>query len=438
MNRKNLPTSLCFLVAGLLFAGCSKAILKPEPQKNVVQVAKAEVTDSRGNKIIDQLEPKEKYRLSVELVNPGQRAIPAGKIKVSSVQPEVRIEKGNANFKSLAPQERTVVTSPIIFSVSKNLSLSSVAFYGQVGEDDPSPFKPGGLVVPQSEQDSVEVVDVIIDDSVGGNGDGRINPGEQVKVRLRLKNIGSRPINPSQAIVTALQPGVTIVEPLLFFPFIAPKDTATSLDDFTMVVDPDYPDPNITVRVKAASYNILAFMRVYRDLVICIEDFRIVRGGWNAGCTREPDLLKIRLAICNERSSSFSNATAKILANSIYLCGRNENLCTAGNINVHNEKVYFGQLTAYECAQAKSPCENNQGGAVPFTEEFIYTIDLKDPSTGQDLTGKHCFSFAVQLFKNVYSAKEDCQSIDDGNYERKYLCYSYTIPPIPPCPYAKK
>jgi len=434
MNRKNLSIGLCLLLAGLLAMGCSQAVVKPEPQKNAVQVAKAEVTDSHGNKIIDQLTPKEKYRLRIELVNLGQRAIPAGKIKISSTQPEVRIEQGNANFKSLAPQERAAADSPIIFSVSKNFALANVVLRGLVGADNVGSFKPTGVVVPQSVQDSVEVVDYIVDDTVGGNGDGRINPGEQVKVRLRLKNIGSHPINPSQAVVTALQPGVTMLEPLISFPAMPQKgDTALSFDDFTMAVAPNFPEPVITVQVSAiigANYKAYASAPVFNGMSICIDDFTIVRETRSCdGKTITPDLLKIRLAICNQYGYSIQNVIARVAADKIWLCGE-ANVRTIVDNVYYNDKVYFGgNIDANNCAHPTSSCEYQDKGqkVVSATkEELVYIIDLN----GLKANEKYCFNFYVELFKNA--DVEKCAPA--GNHPlTRLLCYSYEIPPLLNC-----
>jgi len=80
----------------------------------------------------------------------------------------------------------------------------------------------------------------IDDDSSGGssgNGDGIVNPGETVELRVQLKNFGSQTATGVTAVLTSLDPYVTISDANETFGDIAGGATAWSAEDFDLSID---------------------------------------------------------------------------------------------------------------------------------------------------------------------------------------------------------
>jgi hypothetical protein len=78
-----------------------------------------------------------------------------------------------------------------------------------------------------------------IDDSIGGNGDGLLNPGESVVVSVTVENVGVESATGISSILTTSSPHCTITDGTADFPEIAVAATATSLPNhFSYSVDP--------------------------------------------------------------------------------------------------------------------------------------------------------------------------------------------------------
>jgi subtilisin family serine protease len=77
------------------------------------------------------------------------------------------------------------------------------------------------------------------DDAALGNGDGELDPGEQVVMHLTVESRTDAPIDGLQAILTTATPGITIHDQVAYFPTLPARGTASSLGPhFSLSVDP--------------------------------------------------------------------------------------------------------------------------------------------------------------------------------------------------------
>ncbi len=77
------------------------------------------------------------------------------------------------------------------------------------------------------------------DDDALGNGDGGLDPGEQVALSVTVESRTDAPIDGLQAILTTTTPGITIHDRVAYFPALPARGTATSLSPhFSLSVDP--------------------------------------------------------------------------------------------------------------------------------------------------------------------------------------------------------
>jgi hypothetical protein len=74
-----------------------------------------------------------------------------------------------------------------------------------------------------------------------GNGDGLINPGEAIELRLQLKNYGSQNVNGITATITSSDPYLLVSDGEESFGNIAPGASAWTADDFGFQVAPTCP-----------------------------------------------------------------------------------------------------------------------------------------------------------------------------------------------------
>ena len=90
----------------------------------------------------------------------------------------------------------------------------------------------------------LEYVSNEIDDSAGGNGDGRIDPGETVDLTVTIENSGGAGATGIAGILVSLNPYVSVTTAQTSFPDLDPGDEIASLTDLTIYVDPLCPTPS--------------------------------------------------------------------------------------------------------------------------------------------------------------------------------------------------
>ncbi|MBN2172322.1 MAG: carboxypeptidase regulatory-like domain-containing protein [Candidatus Krumholzibacteriota bacterium] len=108
------------------------------------------------------------------------------------------------------------------------------------------------------------------DDDLGGsagNGDGVLEPGETIELRLALANLGTSPLAGVTATLSTNDPQVTITDNTEDFGAIDAGATAWCLEDFDLVVDPAAPDGhridlNVQATAGADSWTSLAQLTV--------------------------------------------------------------------------------------------------------------------------------------------------------------------------------
>ncbi len=87
--------------------------------------------------------------------------------------------------------------------------------------------------------------DWIVDDTVGGNGDGRIDPGETFTLEVTLGNEGSEDATNVQVYLVVSHPDATILQGTATVATLAAGGTATPDTPFEVTVDLSCPDPDM-------------------------------------------------------------------------------------------------------------------------------------------------------------------------------------------------
>lgn len=257
---------------------------------------------------------------------------------------------------------------------------AAVGFYEFSGQQQPAPF-------------SVEVIRWEIDDSIGGNGDGRLNPGETVKIRYFLANTGTDSIPPSSPTLSTSQSGITITptEITANFPGIGVGDTVGSSDTFEFSVASTVTAPSAVFILTATQspailYQAGAAVLIIYDYYACLDNYQILDGGNN-------DTVVIRLSICNDNGNIIPSAAAHITAASVHKCGTNISFTAATNGPIVLDKVLFnstGNPTKFDIS-ADTCADPAQ---VSPSAEFRFVSNA-------NLTGICCIYFIVDIYMNA-------------------------------------
>jgi hypothetical protein len=89
----------------------------------------------------------------------------------------------------------------------------------------------------------LEYVDNQIDDSGGGNGDGRLDPGETANMTITAKNVGGAAAAGIIGILVSLDPDLTVSTATASYPDLNPGGQGASLTDYVVEVSPAAPSP---------------------------------------------------------------------------------------------------------------------------------------------------------------------------------------------------
>ena len=147
----------------------------------------------------------------------------------------------------------------------------------------------------------------IIDDSEGDNKDGRVNPGEKVKIRFYLKNTGPVTLPKSTATLFTSQGGIDITDSVATFPAIAPDgDAVASIDTFAFWVADTVTASSVafclTGTFSPEGYEATAFVPIYTEIYANINSVTISTS----------NVLEIKLSICNNTGFDLVHVAAEI------------------------------------------------------------------------------------------------------------------------------
>jgi hypothetical protein len=85
----------------------------------------------------------------------------------------------------------------------------------------------------------------ILDDSIGGNGDGEMNPGETMGLKVEVANVGMDEGVGIMGILLSQDPYINILDSLVYFGNIPAGDTVISSDDFVFSISQSCPNGHI-------------------------------------------------------------------------------------------------------------------------------------------------------------------------------------------------
>jgi len=369
---------LSIFIISVLLSACTGKLRK-------IEVVDISIDDSKGGNNDGKVNPSEEIELSVQLKNTGEEEIPASEVTIFTSQPGIEIIEGTAQFPSIKPAENALSENTFSVSIGEAVQVTNAAFYfeGISGAVMKGTFP---LEISQEPQEfSVEIIRIIIDDSLGGNNNKKLNPGETVNLQIQLKNIGVDTIPPSGAMLSTSRSDIHTINAFTSFSEILPGQTVSSAPSAPIVVAIDdtakagifiWKLESITAGVP---YTAEVAGQIYEQIYACLDTCAVIRGVLNA-----PDILLIRLAICNDSGDNLSSVLVTIAEEDVWICGDQSDDTRNIPFDAVANTVEYGLILDTQCAL---PHENSPA------KEFRYTVSLGS------ITGFHCFYFYGEIFE---------------------------------------
>ncbi|MBD3237319.1 MAG: hypothetical protein GF330_11485 [Candidatus Eisenbacteria bacterium] len=122
-----------------------------------------------------------------------------------------------------------------------------------------------------------------IDDSAGGNGNGRIDPGEQIAVTVTLRNDGHEHASGIEVTLDVSHPEVEVLEGFATLDSLRTGESLPLAPPFLLQVSPDCPDPDvITAELEvAADWGIGVQLAIPMPVGGIYDDMESGPGGWS-------------------------------------------------------------------------------------------------------------------------------------------------------------
>jgi len=259
-----------------------------------------------------------------------------------------------------------------------------------------------------------------VNDSLG-NGDGELNPGEQVKVFARLTNSRRQRIPAFDLVLSTPEKGVDVKDNKCHYPAIEPGQTVRSEDPFEFFLDSLFVSESVLFfgRIEnmaqagfvgdafAANGDdeipiILAATTNYR---LCLVSCLLEEQPEVSGSTNRNYILTIDLRLCNT-SSELDKPSLRIDPASIKVCDLPNSFAVRqeqndqGIMTAFDHLFYTSNLNNGECKKPDSPILQDE--TVRF--KFIAAME----PLGSTITDK-CVYFSVEVNRHTIEISEETE-----------------------------
>ncbi len=163
---------------------------------------------------------------------------------LSSDDPEITVIDGSDSYGTVGPEEEVWGLNECSFEVASPCTDGHPAMFTFVFSDDADSSWTSTLAVILHAPD-LEVSAFRIDDSVGGNGDGKLDPGETADIYVTLLNGGSGLAGEVSGVFSTVDPYITLLEDSALWPDIPGDGEAESTGPITVTADAGCPDGHV-------------------------------------------------------------------------------------------------------------------------------------------------------------------------------------------------
>jgi len=230
----------------------------------------------------------------------------------------------------------------------------------------------------------IEVVATVIDDSLGGDNDGKLDFYEPVKYFVTLRNTGSVPIS-GIATLSSPQQGVLITQNTAFYDTIPVGQVGTSTEPFAFTVTT--PTDSVELNIELVKCNATVKEETTYDVFPCIE-WHEIRGDLRIGVTTKIDTLAIKMSACYESvgPDPIEDVVLEINILNLEVCGGTNLIINTiptklTSFRGNESQQYFGDIAPNSCNQAEPTCHNNLNPGLfllTYDRQSLYTLARGD------------------------------------------------------------
>jgi hypothetical protein len=205
-----------------------------------------------------QVDFGETIELSIVLENTGDSTAYGVSANLSTSQPLVTVTDSLKTYGDMPPGDTAVSSGKYVFAVSSQIQDGTVIpFHLNIS----SPTKSWGYDGPSITAHAPRLVYQSVDmDDLGGNGNGKPDPGETCSVEVTLKNEGSSNSQQIQATLISNDPYVTVTSSVSSYPDLAAGNSGTNLTPYQVDISGSCPvghTASFILQIQAAgSYSI--------------------------------------------------------------------------------------------------------------------------------------------------------------------------------------
>lgn len=163
---------------------------------------------------------------------------------LSSEDVEITVVDGSDSYGTVAPEEEVWGLNECSFEVASPCTDGHSAMFTMVFSDNADSTWTSNLAVILHAPD-IGVTSVRVDDSAGGNGDGKLDPGETADIYATLLNAGGGLAEDVSGVFSSGDPFITLLEDSASWPDLPGGGDAESTAPITVTVDAGCPDGHV-------------------------------------------------------------------------------------------------------------------------------------------------------------------------------------------------
>jgi hypothetical protein len=201
--------------------------------------------------------------LSVKLKNIGDQQASGVNAIVSTTSPYILMTDSTANYNTIGPGVVSMVPNGYTFKVSDTIPDNlMIRFNVRVTDTDSAWYSHFAI---ESHAPALKINGVTIVDTLGGNRNGRMDPGETVKLMIPTSNTGDFACQAVYGLLTTTSPYLTLVQDSVFLNTIQPTQVKNAV--FTVVVSADAPIGSGADLNYTAHSGLYAVKRTFREMI---------------------------------------------------------------------------------------------------------------------------------------------------------------------------
>jgi hypothetical protein len=210
------------------------------------------IDDSQGNNN-GQIEYGESILLTIPIINAGGAAAPSVDVTLSESDPYITFSDWQENYGTINSQDTVAIVNAFAADVAMN--VPDAHLFDVTVTMVSGPLQWISVVQMAAHAPEVRLDDLLIDDFLGGNGNGQLEPGETADLEVTLYNEGSFQAQNLSATLTSTSPYIVINTPVQSYGTLPPY--TGGMEEFNVAAlasSPAYFQADFTLSFEAGGW----------------------------------------------------------------------------------------------------------------------------------------------------------------------------------------